>query len=69
MPDPQVFVPPPQSRAQLINLRILSEGAGMNRGIAVRLPAAAEDYSPLQTVQSTSVGLPASYSEDKATEA
>jgi hypothetical protein len=31
-----VLVPPPQSRVQPINLRILSEGAGMNnRGIAV----------------------------------
>jgi len=39
----------------------------MNRGIAVRLPAAAE-YSPLQNVQSSSGEPPASYSEDKAAE-
>lgn len=68
-PDPQVLIPPPQSRAQLINLRILSEGGGMNRGIAVRFPAAAEYSSPLQNVQSSSGALPASYSEDKAAEA
>jgi len=41
----------------------------MNRGITVRLPAAAEDSSPLQDVQSSSGALPASYSEDKADKA
>lgn len=41
----------------------------MNRGIVVKLPAAAEDSSPLQNVQCSSGALSASYSEDKAAEA
>jgi hypothetical protein len=40
----------------------------MNRGIVVKLPAAAEDSS-LQNVQCSSGTLSASYSEDKAAEA